>query len=245
MATLEWDVPLTRQLLLRKLGKRYPATSDSLFSILDRLSHARYHYHKVAGPWAAIMERARSADERWRILGWRDDDDEESHRREEERIERSANLVACVQALHAIPDTLAFMLFYCLDVSLPPKRYESDVSIKNLIAWLANHSDAGPFVDLLTKLIAPPTYSHLEALSNHAKHRSIVSDTMLADATGTDTVPLRLRFRAFAFKGNNYASVDALPLLQQEFDRINPLILECGALLNAYLNARPDRARSA
>lgn len=245
MTTPKWDLRLTQQLLLRKLGKRHQATSDSLFSILDRLSHARYHYHQVAGPWADIMERARSAEERWHILGWRDNDDEESHRRRDERIERSANLVACVQALHAIPDTLAFLLFYCLDVTLPPKRYESDASVKNLITWLTNHPDAGPFVDLLSRLIAPPSYTHLEALSNHAKHRSIVSDTMHADVTGTDKVPLRLRFRAFAFKGKDYASVDALPLLQEEFDRINPLVLECGVLLNAYLGTRPDRPRSA
>ena len=245
MSELEWDLRITQQLMLRKLGKRFQTASDSLFSIFDRLDHARYHYHQVAAPWAEIMERARSADERWRILGWRIKDDEERFQRQVEQTERTANLVACVQALHAIPDTLAFMLFYCLDVALPPKRKESDISIGNVVRWLGAHVNGTPFVEVLTKLTSSPGYAQLAALSNHGKHRSIVSDMMHADVTGTDTVPLRLRFRAFAFKGTQYASVDALPLLRQEFDRITPLILECGALLDAHLGSLPDRARLA
>jgi hypothetical protein len=239
-----WDIALTQQLLLRKPLNGHLVAMESFNSILDRLRHARYHYHCVARPWAEILERARSAEERWRILGWRDKDGGERFQREQEQVERSANLVACVQAMHAIPDTLAFLLFYCLISPTQPNRSERSINVKNVIKWLAYHDSGAPFGAILREITESPTYLRLDALSNHGKHRSIVSDTMAADVTGTDTVPLRLRFRAFSYDGAKYPSVDALPLLRDEFDRINPLIAKCGNLLNSYLSAQPDRPRS-
>jgi len=241
MTNATWNVQLTVNLLREKLNNGHEEARRSLISVLDRQEYARYHYHEVATRWSELMTKASSADERWRILGWTSSK-EERDLLNEVRLVMSANLIACVQTLHAIPDTLAFALFHSLQLSLPRGKDESHINAGSVGRWLAANPDLAIFSRVLQTILTSPTFLHLQALSNHGKHRSIIEDSMSADVTGTDTVPMRLRFAGFSFKGMKYPIVDALPLLATEFDRMSPIIIECGQMLNSYLELSPDRA---
>jgi len=237
MSELTWNFGFTRQLLFKKIRSRHFEATASLSSVLERMHHARYHFHQVSTPWTELLAKAENPFERLRILGWRATDEERDQQREE-AIKRSANIVACVHALHAVPDTFAFALYHCLE--MPKRENESGINVTSVCKWLESQPGAEAFRDVLNELVASKSYAHLSALSNHAKHRSIIEDKVFSDATGTDPVPLRLTFGEFSYKDVVYTKQEALPLLQTEFDRINPIVISAGGLINAYLSSRPD-----
>lgn len=240
MSDLTWDLGLTQKLVFSKIRLRPVEALASLNSVVDRMDHSRYHYHQVMTPWAETLLEAERTGDTFKILGWGITEDERAEHFEK-AIQRSANVIACVHALHAVPDTLAYALYHCTDMTLPTGKRESDISVGLMKGLLALHPGGEPFRDLLEELTTDTSYDHLSALSNHAKHRSIIADRVFADATGKDPVPLRLTFGRFSYKGQDFAQQEALPLLQAEFDRINKIVMKCGTMVNEYLNSKPDR----
>lgn len=239
MSELMWNVGFTQRLLFYKVRPRHIEAGASLRSVSDRMHHARYHFHQVNAPWSELLQKAENLRDRMRLLGWGASEEELDEQREE-AIRRTANIVACVQALHAVPDTMAFALYHCLELTLPDDKYESDINVSLICKWLKDRSDLRAFQEILQELTTGDTYMHLSALSNHAKHRSIIGGKVFADATGTDPLPLRLTFAEFRYKNAYYAQRDALQLLQIEFDRINPIVIKCGMLIDAYLADKPN-----
>lgn len=240
MVSADWDFQRTKELIFRRVKKGHLEAVASLTSVIDRLDHARYHYGQITRPWADLLTRAQCSEELWRMLGFGATRDE-LEVLAQDRIARSANIVACTQALHSIPDTLAFAVFNCLEMPFPRGKSIDDVSVSSVSSWLKYHPEGRRFRSVFGELTGAPAYRHLAALSNHAKHRSIIGDRVSADLTGKDDTPIRLYFKEFSFKRRHYPRMEALPLLQGEFNRINKLVLTCGNHISAYLELRPDR----
>lgn len=250
-----WDVPTGLYLISRKLNDwndeelqaRSIAAQDSLKSVSARLSHAAHHHDEVNASWLRFDERASNkktaTSKLFRVQG----EPLDSHEwfGEAGTITRSAHLVACVQALHSIPDTLAYAVYFCFELKTPAR--ERDISVKSVKRELASNAHAQFACEALASLTDGGRYGHIDALSNHAKHRSIVEDSVRGNPNAGKDAPISLRFNAFTYEttGNipvSYVAIDALPLLQSELSRMQSIVNRFGIALNAYLSTLPNRS---
>lgn len=71
-----------------------------------------------------------------------------------------------------------------------------------------------------------------------AKHRSIVQPALSEDQTGTCAQKYMLPFDDFVYERRRFNPVDVREFIQQEHDRMQRLLVEIGAELNAVLKVR-------
>ena len=84
----------------------------------------------------------------------------------------------CVQHMHAVGDTIAYSIYFLLEV--PPrqhieKKYITQKAVKEILNRCPASVNANVFLQLLNKLADHSDHQYLRDLNNHAKHRSIVS----------------------------------------------------------------------
>lgn len=247
-----WDVDTSLYLVSRKIDDRKTkkqqayanAARESLKSVAARLNHASYHFHEVNSAWQSFCERAATKKSPFAKLGFPiigEQDNTHQWLSEAGALVRSAHLVACVQALHSIPDTLAYAISFCFELEIP-ERGERDINVGYVKGKLEFKSCAKFAVEALSDLKKEGNYKKINALSNYAKHRSIIDESISTDPDAGAEAPIFLRFKTFTFDDELYEAAEALPLLDSELKRMQSVVNGFGAALNAYFNELPNRS---
>lgn len=232
-----WEIEETRQHVRRLFGKdQLELAKPCLNSVVDRQTYARIHYQdakaKVDFYTQTVLQEASLIDV---ALG----DQEATGEFNIFIREVGAHLTACVQSIHALPDILAHVIYYCLGLNRTGGALKDrDICAGSILKLLKRESHLDPIAALLESLVSAETFVHLAALTNQAKHRSIVFPSMNEDLTGLRQRRHIVVFPAFVHDENLYPQVFADDFLAVEYERSSQCVVQTGIELNALLQRR-------
>jgi hypothetical protein len=233
-----WDLHKTYILVNHLFGREQEFLArESARSVTDRQAFSSYHFAETIR-LAKAFERNHMID-RKTIL--------ELHVKGAEKTEQAfqaymvkagAHCLAAVQSLHAIPDIFAHALYFASGQNLNSDAMdESKVSLPSVVNCLKRDLR---FATLSTPLQSIQTgygWSHLAAVSNMGKHRSIVRASYNEDWTGTRPSVRELVVSSFTRNGKHYPAIGVRELLAPEYERIMKTVVNIGNDLNSCLHA--------
>jgi len=150
----------------------------------------------------------------------------------------AADVTACVQSIHALPDILASAVYYslALDRTHTPRdgRYVNHAFV---IKSLATVPGAEAVRASLTKMTASASYKHLAALSNQSKHYSIVFPALNTDMTGKREQQHMLVIPAFTARSGAFSQVFVSQFLPPVYEQANAGVLATGHALLDHLRS--------
>jgi hypothetical protein len=219
-----WHIAPLRAWVIRTHGdEQWRRVNECLQSVFERQGFAKYHHGEVKrllhDPLAELPHFDRVA---W-TLGVEVDGMEETFGTV--RFMAAAHVLATVQTMHALVDTLAQVLRYVF--ALPSNDPEYAPPAKKVHENLPD----GRIKDLFGELIQHPEGEYLEALSNRSKHHSIVAVgySIPLDEGGTEG----LMWRPFTNKRKSYPARPVRDTLVAEFQRQQDILFAIFAELDS------------
>lgn len=144
----------------------------------------------------------------------------------------AAHLMACVQNLHLLGDLFG----YAIHLALLDPILSARATIRTRSPYgsevLARLSPESGLRDVYSQLLNGGEAEYIKALSNCAKHRSLINPRFTMDFTGESNPPNGLKFQAFRYGKMDYPTTWAIPLLKGEIRRSGQLIESVGQALN-------------
>lgn len=229
-----WNLQETREHIARLHGQhQLELAKPCIQSVFDRQVYARTHYQDVHSKTEIYI---RTELQGTSLLEVTFADNDEAW--EEFNIfvrEVGAHLTACIQSMHALPDILAHAIYYSLGLNIGSAALKSrDVGAASVSRLLKGNKGLAILCELLTGFIKSGNFVHLSALSNQAKHRSIVFPSLSEDWTVERKDPHLLIFPTFFYENLCFPQVLADEFLKIEYKRCSELIVKAGRLLMLY-----------
>lgn len=232
-----WHVEATRKTIAHVFGrKQLELARPCLRSLYDRQFYAHFHYQRAESTLKRYVRDHLSDKDFFPIaVGV---DELEWNRFNVVIRKVGADLTACVQSLHAIPDILANAVYYslALDRTLQPGngRYINHAFVTDSIADLVPLKQ----VNLaLRSATAGRRYKQLAALANQSKHCSIVFPELSHDLSGERPEQYTLSFPAFNTRGKAHNQVNVSEFLPPIHEQISRSVLETGRAIDTYLHS--------
>ncbi len=140
-----------------------------------------------------------------------------------------AHAVASVQSIHAVADLLAASVFMSLNLSAKGKAVaEHDITFQLTLDRLAADPKNTTIESLLKALKADPCFKHVDALSNKAKHSSIVRPVLNEDFTGSRDERVEVQFQEFERKGVTYSQGSIADVLGPAYNLASQTVVDAG-----------------
>ena len=230
-----WDVARMRRAIERKFGKpQADLAHPCLRSLWDRQFYAWFHYQRAEQTLKRYVRTHLSTKEFVTIAVGADR--EEWHRFNLVIRKIGADVTACVQSLHALPDILASAVYYSLALNTrfapKPGRY---VNHEFVCDQLKAHPDVGSVVVPLSAATTGVAFKHVAALANQSKHYSIIFPALDADLTGKRAEQYMLSFPGFITKRKRYPQALVSDLLPPVHEQLSRSIVEAGHTITALL----------
>lgn len=233
-----WDLHETYSLIRAVFGKEQEALArESMRSVNDRKAFSLYHFGEVLRLTKALERKHLSDLESILELHV---EGEESKQAAFERymIKAGAHSIAAVQSLHSLPDIFGHAIYFACGQNLQPHALaDADIATQKVVACLKRDIGFKVLANPLSALQSGPGWSHLAAVCNMSKHRSVVRATYSEDWTGTRQNKRELQVSSFVRNGKAYPSVSLRDLLEPEYERLMRNIIEIAHKLNACLCA--------
>lgn len=196
---MSWDINATVALVEKHFGRTHgDAAKACINSVNQRVRYAEFHYFAIKDELEAFQ--AKLGDRFLLSMIGSADEEEFSYYAFMDRV--GAHAVACVQSIHALEDLLSATVYRCLNLDTMGNKTldEHQLSLPNTIERLKKQANYATVQALLGSLKLNPSFAHIDALSNKAKHSAIVRPWISQDQTGTRADPLLLYFEEFTRK---------------------------------------------
>jgi hypothetical protein len=194
----------------------------SIDSIAQRQNFAAYHYHEYISLHEQLLQRLTLT------LIIREDEDYAL-------VDKmAANILACLQNMHAIHDTLGHVIYYALKLKIGDGFYLSHV--QNAVSTPC--PDLYQLLDTLTK---HEDYTYLNSLMNRSKHTAIVLPYCRKSfVNGFSSVILPM----FEYRKKLYSEKNAKDFLNSLYSRESYLIVKIGQEINKLLRIEVENEDS-
>lgn len=232
-----WDIDHTRQHVRRLFGDdQLELVTPCVRSVVDRQTYARIHYQDARAKIDSYTQTALQDASLFEVTFG----DSEAWAEFNLFIrEVGAHLTACVQSIHAVPDILAHAIYYSCGLNRASGALKArDICAGSVLRLLKREPDFSTVTFILESLVNAETFSHLAALANQAKHRSIVFPSLNEDLTGIREKRHMVVFPAFVYDDHQYPQIFADDLLSVEYERSSQSVIRTGIELNAVLQRR-------
>jgi hypothetical protein len=233
-----WNIGKTEEVLFKLFGReKEQLVLASIHSVWRRMEYARLHYHDAKSLADAYIDQ--NLKEKPFLMIAIHGSDEGEQKFNEFIYRAGAHITAFTQNLHAVADTLAYALYYALEleqVSKPLEEWEIDAG--RVLKRMRRVSELTTAANLLRELVKGNAFRHLTALVNHSKHRALVLTSLTEDWTGKESQRHRLRLDYFFHNRRGYPAVDVTGFLSNEWDRCFKLGVDIGNELHAVLEGR-------
>ena len=230
-----WHAEATRNRIRTIFGQAQLKLVDSpLASVERRQCYAQFHYQEATALLRTyVTTRLSQVPLMDVVLGANDLLRSEYN---ELRFQIEAHLLACVQSMHAIADTLSHVAYYSLGLNLESKPLlESNISARAVLNHISGRPDLGPVHLQLRALVEEPGFLYLNALANHSKHRSIIRTSVSERLQSRGPDRVSIGFVAFRHKDKQYNEVNAHAYLETEFSREVELCVSLGLAIDDVL----------
>lgn len=233
-----WNIKETEEHVERLFGREQRArVKPCLQSVAERQNYARYHYHEANDIYLRFANKHLAEASLFEIIGSRDDDTQTEFQRSLTNV--GANLLACIQNIHAIADILAHAIYYALGMNLAKGALgEAGINAHAVITRTSAVPETAQIGHLLSTLVNEKPFLHVTALTNHSKHRSIIRTSFSEDMTGQANDRHTFKLSGFTYKEDFYPMVDARHFIQQAFDQASVLVVDIGNALNHALELK-------
>jgi hypothetical protein len=232
-----WDLRVTRDSVTSLFGADQRALLEPVLEALrDRQRFARLHYQCASRALHEFLPAQLSLSEVIaRTVPW---DAEQRGALDDCLTVVEANVLACVQSLHAQLDNLAHVVYFGTgmdrhaDFRLPNRA----ITLNKVRSAVARLEGARRVADSLSAFRDGSVY--LSALVNHGKHRSLVPLMLHVDPPipGRKSAPnYRLEFGSFNYDNKPFAARAVLDFLEQDYLRLSAQVVETGCALNKWL----------
>ena len=148
-----------------------------------------------------------------------------------------AHIFACMQALHAVADNLAHVLYYSLGWNHEGKPPKSKVSLKTVSDRLVqlghNHPEFLSISGPLELLKQHASYVLLSDATNHIKHHGGLQAKLNWD--GSTENNYKLLMSAFNRENAEYPQREVLPFLKSAYAVMSKTVVDAGCALNEWL----------
>jgi hypothetical protein len=234
---MNWSLDQLRQEVERAFGREQRLLLEPCVqSVADRLIIARYHHDQAE----KLINDAVGDKEIPELVGWMlGSSNSEKQNYAWVRLQSNAHVIACIQSVHCLADTLAHTVYFGMGLNLNPmtKMRERSINARNVIKALHDNSIKAPFLTLLDHA----NFLYLDALVNRSKHRSIVAVQYSIDLGPDHVEPPGLKFAAFEHDGKAYPNSWVKATISGEYKRQDEIIRTTGRALNDAVAAMPAR----
>lgn len=234
-----WDVEKTRKLVRQVYGlSQLETIRPSLESLAERQIFASYHFHeykrilhqhigsRLGKKHILELTLSLNTSDRYRI--------------DNALNQAAANVIACLQSLHCLLDTLAHVIYFSSGLNLMPDALSGrEISSNRVTSRLRNRSNFSRVLDTFDAISRHQLVKHLSALVNHSKHRSVIRPSLNVDGSAYTLV-----FPEFVYDTKTYQAVDTERFMEQVYEVFSPKVVECGNHLNSVLEALKTRHNS-
>lgn len=213
---------------------------DSLQSIVSRQKFAIYHYREFKRLVAVRFPAGRTHEQELMALFTMSDQTWANLANEREA---AAHVVACLQSLHAVSDTLAQVIYLALGPLVPDLEGLGDAraDMHRVFKALASSSICTNLHGLLGRLVEHPDFVYLSDVVNHVKHRRILGPNTMVDVDEDGLAVPLIELRAFDHpvprQVRRYAARNVDDFLTSEYDRQSQCVVEAGMAINQILLA--------
>jgi hypothetical protein len=227
-----WDLNLTRERVRVWFGEEQLQLARPCFeSVAERRVHAAYHFQEFKKLLKTNIDDRLDTTPliRMALLA----DGEEFERFNLTMAHTSANILACLHAMHALGDLLAGTVYVATGQNLGPYALaERAVSFGRVIGILKRQPQYLQLAALLAEFQTNAEFVYLAGLVNHAKHRSIIGTTFLVEGSKT----YKLLFNTFSYEGRQYEKRGVPEYLEPAYLWLSKQIVACGHALNDALD---------
>lgn len=155
-------------------------------------------------------------------------------------IKAGAHVIACIQAMHAIPDILASGVYLALGLNQAQDALaDRKVNLANVTNRIKRDPPWAALAGLLKAVSEGAKYDHLAALSNLSKHRTVIKHSLSQDVTGNRQNLHEFQIPSFekVTEGgvNHYPTISLAELLSPEFSRMGGLVIHVGHKIDEAL----------
>jgi hypothetical protein len=220
-----WNLGELRQRVrLRSGSERLAIVKPSLDSLEQRWRIARYHYQILRRLLAGLSAWTKREGHLFAIAYG---SAEERARLDSVALKITANLLGCLQSMHAAADTFAHLVYYALELDHHSglRLHIDSLSIKTLQRALHESGRHRALLDRMNELIGHGDFKQLEALVNYSKHRAIVEPVIHADGMEGISSTLTLGLPPIEYKKISYPERPVETFLEAEYLRENHLYI--------------------
>lgn len=236
---MNWNLKDLRKNIENCYGKaQREILSPYLDSIFERRIYAQFHFQEFERLLSEFLtDKEDKTSLTTLILGI---DKEESSNFHICKIQVRAHVIACLQSMHAISDTLSHVIYYSLNMNnnkelkIKPHR----VDIDNVLEKLKISPEYKKICKLINELIKNPEYKYLKDIVNRSKHRSIIDTPFIVHLLDDDERPHGLEFCAFKHDGKSYPKRWVDDYLKSEYYRQGQLIVNIGKEINQTVRSK-------
>lgn len=235
-----WNLDDTRTMVHQYFGeKQVELLRPTLNSLHDRQFFAGYHFHEYKRLLAETIDSRLGEVHVLQLLLPSNEESFGAYLTMQKRV--AAHVLACVQNLHALADTLAYAVALSCALNLSPHCVpERIIGLRLVASKLRQDALFVGVADVLGEIAQNDQFTHISAISNHSKHRNVVEPCIRVDATGADDRPYHLEFSELVYEGVCYPSIDVELLLEPTYSFLSNKIVACGNELNRQLlRAKP------
>lgn len=215
-----WNLEESKELIVRAYGKtQLDLVEQSMNSMGLRQNFATYHYQEYRNIYDEFQTKL-TATKTWTVA-----DLEESNILE---VKIAANILACLQNLHTIHDTLGQVIRYVFDL----KFNNENIYLSNIKDELKNLVSYKDLFGLLKELIENEDYKYLNSFMNKSKHNALVLpyyQKSFIDRSEGVKIP------AFMHKSDKYPEKNAEIFLVAVYTRESNLLVAIGQEINKLI----------
>lgn len=233
---MKWNVKLLLEDVFCLYGeKQSDLLSPCIYSILDRQFYVRFHFQEGTKLLKEFLED--KDDQSALIMLILGKDEEEYNEFYLRRKQAEAHMVACMQSMHALSDTLGHAIYFATGQNLDTKTYleSKKISIFSTRKALKLDPTKAEIEDLIRQLIEHSDYRYLSDIVNHSKHRRIIGTPFSVSMAEDADRPYGLQLKAFKHEDRTYSSEWIEPFLEREYKRQDVLIIQIGEKLNRWV----------
>lgn len=230
-----WHAKGTREAIERVHGfSQLELARPCLRSLYDRQMYAQFHYQRAKSTFKRYTRKHLKDKEFLPISMGIEESDWNRFTVVIRKV--GADLTACIQSLHAIPDILASAVYYslALDRTIKPAKGRY-VNHKFVTTSLDDLSLFGVASGALRMATNGGAFRHLAALANQSKHYSIVFPALQSEMIGSWPEQHTLAFPSFTAGGKSYPQVNVSELIPPMCAQMSKSVLEVGHAIDAYL----------
>lgn len=232
-----WNVTLTRELVGQRYGAEQAARVRPVLRAVNvRLYHAAMHYDALKAVTASNLDEPIGKGTSPLELMFVNEDKPGVNNLF--FIECEMHLFGTIQALHAVADNFAHVVYYGMGWNLENKPRKDKVSFNtalNRLQEAANrpHAKLTPVLHCLDELKQAASFKMLEDAANHLKHHGGLHATMSWEPSPDR--PYELRLSEFERPDVKYPQQEAVTFLEQTHLVMSQAVVYAGCALNEWL----------